>query len=214
MPDIVQSNEFVFTPSAFVCAYIEQKAPSETIVETNAFGAINKSISPQNVDPVTNKSSMSFTPMSEGFSGSSDEKTPGGVFNVNFPGDFVGAKEKFFARVDGIIPTENGANVTIVNTAEQFTPANPNLTGDSIELKSGIHDVGNALQLTGDITSLVGVNETAQQRTDSKTTVKTIEELATVVLVLTYGEFRAKCSNPQGTLNSIYTQVLAYFNSL
>lgn len=218
MADLVQANEFVFTPSAFICAFIEQESDTETTTETNVFGAVDKSISPQDVDPLIKRSAFKLYPSGVGSGifdelGSDRQRTGPGV-----PGDeFSGASEKLFARIDGTFNTETGTTITIANTAASLTPANPNLAGnplDGINISSGIQDVGNAIQLTGDITNLVGVNETSQARTDTKTITKTKGAQDTVVLVLTYGQFRSQCANPQATVNAIYNQVLAYFNSL
>ena len=74
--------------------------------------------------------------------------------------------------------------------------------------------LSNVISASGGISDIVGQEYNESGRIDTKTTTKTTAELATVVLVLTYGQFRSKCSNPQTTINSIYTQVLAYFNSL
>jgi len=214
MADLVQANEFVFTPSAFICAFIEQESDTETTTETNVFGAVDKSISPQDVDPLIKRSAFKLYPSGVGGGifdelGSDRQRTP--------VDEFSGASEKLFARINGTFDTEAGTTITIANTAASLTPANPNLVGnplDGINISSGIQDVGNAIQLTGDITNLVGVNETSQARTDTKTITKTKGAQDTVVLVLTYGQFRSQCANPQATVDAIYNQVLAYFNSL
>jgi hypothetical protein len=209
MPDIVQSNEFVFTPSAFICAYIEQKTPSETIVETNAFGAIDRDISPKSIENLLKRSSLLLSP-SSGFSGE-EGGTGNSLFGANRT---VVGKEPAIARVDGTFINEFGVSVTIKNAAEELTSARPNYDPGLFTIESGLKDLGNTIQIAGNATDVVGQEYNEAAKTDTKTTVKTIEELATVVLVLTYGEYRAKCSNPQSTVNSIYTQVLAYFNSL
>lgn len=223
MADLVQANEFVFTPSAFICAFIEQESDTETTTETNVFGAVDKSIAPQDVDPIIKRSSINFGPM--------DVASPNPTASEPFVADdqnaneqftplgspkpyFNSAKERFFARVDGSIDTDVGATITIKNTAEGVTNPNPNLLGGAFNLTSGLQDLGNAIQITGDVTSLVGVNETAQSRTDTKTITKTKGSQDTVVLVLTYGQFRSQCANPQATVDAIYNQVLSYFNSL
>lgn len=213
MADLVQANEFVFTPSAFICAFIEQESDTETTTETNVFGAVDKSIAPQDVDPVIKRSALSLYPQ------------PGAPFSTDeVPNSFidsltnaVSARERLFARIDGTLNTDTGATITIANTAASLTNPNPNLVGNElvpITIESGIQDLGNALQITGDVKSLVGVNETAQARTDTKTITKTKGTQDTVVLVLTYGQFRSQCANPQATVDAIYNQVLAYFNSL
>lgn len=224
MADLVQANEFVFTPSAFICAFIEQESDTETTTETNVFGAVDKSIAPQNVDAVLKRSGAAFIPMST----PNPALGPGVIFNTNEQSAnsqlstpvggpqpfFESAKEQYFARVDGSIATDVGATVVIKNTTEGVTNPNPNLLGAGISVNYGLADLGNTIQLTGDVTSLVGVNETSQARTDTKTITKTRGAQDTVVLVLTYGQFRSQCANPQATVNAIYNQVLSYFNSL
>jgi hypothetical protein len=181
MPDIVQANEFVFTPSAFVCAYIEQKTPSETVTETNVFGAIDRDIQPKTISNFLKKDGLSFTSEDSG------------------------------------VQSNIGETISIlgIDNTVIASPAGSFLSYPSFNRIEGIDErMNNVATISGSISDIAGQEYNEAQRTDSKTTVKTVEELATVVLVLSYGEYRAKCSNPQGTVNSIYTQVLAYFNSL
>jgi len=181
MPDIVQSNEFVFTPSAFVCAYIEQKAPSETIVETSAFGAIDRDIQPKTVSNFLQSESI--------------------ILGQSSQPDALN------------LPAGQSKDLAGLNFVSSDNPGGLNVSAGSFQ--SGINErMVNVASISGSVQDIAGQEYNEAAKTDTKTTVKTIEELATVVLVLTYGEFRAKCSNPQATVNSIYTQVLAYFNSL
>ena len=163
MADLVQANEFVFTPSAFVCAYIEQATPTETVTESSVFGAIDREGSPKSITNLNG--------------------------SVNF-------------SLDGNLMEYQSSGIVIPSQASQIISNNyPPETTSPISVSGSLND-------------LLGFDYNEAGRTDTKTTTKTTAELATVVLVLTYGQFRSKCANPQATVNSIYTQVLAYFNSL
>lgn len=181
MPDIVQANEFVFTPSAFICAYIEQKTPSETITETNAFGAIDRDVQPKTISDFLKNSSLELR---------------ASIFTDSLN-----------------LPANQTTNIAGLNFVSSDDFGSLDVGPGSIE--TGINQrMANVAAISGTIQDIAGQEYNEASRTDTKTTVKTIEELATVVLVLSYGEFRSKCSNPQSTINSIYTQVLAYYNSL
>jgi len=182
MPDIVQSNEFVFTPSAFVCAYIEQKAPSETIVETSAFGAIDRDIQPKTISNLLKEERLNLV-----------EKSGGDGLNL------PSGQTKSISGLNYVSTDSNIGSLVVASGT----------------IQNGINErMENVASISGTVQDIAGQEYNEAAKTDTKTTVKTIQELATVVLVLTYGEYRAKCSNPQGTVNSIYSQVLGYFNSL
>ena len=181
MPDIVQANEFVFTPSAFICAYIEQKTPSETVSETNVFGAIDRDTQPKTISDFLQEGKINLF-------------TGGQADSLNLPS----GQTKDLAGLNFVSGDEVGV-LGITSGASQ----------------KGINErMLNVATISGSISDIAGQEYNEAQRTDSKTTLKNIEELDSVVLVLSYGEYRAKCSNPQATVNSIYTEVLAYYNSL
>jgi hypothetical protein len=182
MKDIIQASEFVFTPSSFVCAYIEQKTPSETIVETSAFGAIDRDIQPKTISNLLKEERLNLV-----------EKSGGDSLNL---------------------PSGQTKSISGLN----YVSTDSNIGGLGVTsgtIQNGINErMENVASISGTVQDIAGQEYNEAAKTDTKTIVKTVEEIATVVLVLTYGEYRAKCNNPQSTLNSIYTQVLAYYNSL
>ena len=157
MIDVVTANEFTFTPSAFIAAYIEQ-----------------------------------------------EEKTV--VTEDNENGGQLDTTPKTSASLTGSATTEYVANVgTVAVTSPLPTEVS----------RSGILAVGPGSPVTasGSLTELLG-QQVIDTRTSTKTTTTTTGVTGTVVLVLSYGQFKAKCANAQATVSSIYTQVAAYLNAL
>jgi hypothetical protein len=155
MVDIVSANEFTFTPSAFLAAYIEQDVTSSITEVTGNGGSL-----------VTN---------------------PNTISNLN--------------SASTSIPESTGS--TLYFNKETTGPMAEGFFSGDAALSS--------LSLTG--TEIVGqtVNDT---RTTTKTTTTSAGVNNTVVLVLSYGQFRSKCANAQATVTKIYQEVAAYLNSL
>jgi len=146
MIDLVTANEFTFTPSAFIAAYIEQLEEA-SVSETS-----------QN--------------------GGSLATDPEGTFS---------------------------STLTLLE----------DLTDISVSYSDGkpTNVASGALTISGDIASLVG-NTTTDTRTTTKTSATSKGSENTVVLVLSYGQFKAKCANAQATVTLIHTRVADYLNSL
>lgn len=157
MIDLVKANEFVFTPSAFIAAYIEQQKRSETI------------------DTVSHGGNVETVPLyPERVAGSSGVKTVVSNYpnTTDLQAQYSGLTNAFYGNIE-----------------------------------SGV------LSVSGNLVDYIG-----KKTTDTTTTTTSRVTLdgheATVVLVLTYGTFRAVCSDAQATINSINTGVANYFNSL
>lgn len=155
--DIVTANEFTFTPSAFIAAYIEQTT-STTVSETTSNGG-----------------KLETVPLQiENLQGSTDTT----VENVS-------------------LGPSTGAITTDIATNGIFAYRNPQ---------------GYA-QVTGSFIELVG-QEVADSRTATKTVTTTQGVANTVVLVLSYGSYKAKCVDAQATVNLIFQRVSDYLSSL
>lgn len=151
--DLVVANEFAFTPSAFIAAYIEQ-SETETIAETTSNGG-----------------SLQTVPLQES----------------NIEGRTIADGYAF--NKEGILT----AGMSFYNQTSQ-PPTTP-------------------IALTGSLLELVGQGVT-DTRTTTKTTTNTKGVANTVVLVLSYGTLKAKCTDAQATISLIYSQVANYLNSL
>jgi hypothetical protein len=156
MVDIVSANEFTFTPSAFLAAYIEQDVTSSITEVTGNGGSL-----------VTN---------------------PNTISNLN--------------STSTSLP--EGVNTTLYFNKEMTGPYGADLFSNTDAPMSSI-------SLTG--TELVG-QTVSDTRTTTKTTTTSAGVNNTVVLVLSYGQFRSKCANAQATVTKIYQEVAAYLNSL
>ena len=146
MVHIVRANEFTFTPSAFIAAYIEQEEKNSITETTGAGGSL-----------VIN---------------------PNQVSNLDSTSTGVGG-----------ISTTTGP-LGFVKNVDPFT---------------------NPMSISGQ--EILG-QTTTDTRTTTKTTTTTNNVTNTVVLVLSYGTFRARCADAQDTVVKIYQEVDAYLSSL
>jgi hypothetical protein len=147
MVDIVRANEFTFTPSAFIAAYIEQEEKNSITETTGAGGSL-----------VIN---------------------PNQVSNLDSTSTGIGA-----------LQTTTGPLGFVKDAATSFT---------------------NPMSISGQ--EILG-QTTTDTRTTTKTTTTTNNVTNTVVLVLSYGTFRARCADAQDTVVKIYQEVDAYLSSL
>ena len=162
MVDIVSANEFTFTPSAFLAAYIEQNETT-TVTDTTSNGG----------SLVTNPNTIE-----------------------NFTSE-VTNDMKVFSPSDGAILNYNDATTT---GPLPHIPTLNTAAGSSVSItSSGVEIVGKTISDT---------------RTITKTTQTSTGVSNTVVLILSYGQFRSKCADAQATVTKIYQEVASYLNSL
>jgi len=154
MVDIVSANEFTFSPSAFLAAYIEQNQVTTVTDSTVNGGSV-----------ITNPNSINS-------------------LKGNVPPEEAG----FEAR------TLSAATAGTVF----FSPNTP---------------TSNYLSSSGSIVDIVGQTLTNNSSV-TQTTSTSVGANNTVVLVLSYGQFRAKCADAQATVIKIYQEVAAYLNAL
>lgn len=177
MIDLVTANEFTFTPSAFIAAYIEQDT-SNSVSETT-----------------TNGGQLSTTP------------------------------GKNLSDIDTQIISENNGNgtTTVTHSGLPMSLAGPQVlsslsetAGTSVQnsfatLNGG--SSGGGTSISGSFIDVLG-QTVVDTRSVTKTTTTISGSSQTVVLVLSYGQFRSKCVSAQSTVTLIYTRVAEYLNSL
>lgn len=197
MIDLVTANEFTFTPSAFIAAYIEQGDKTEVTESESRGGTLDTA--PKQIGNITVNVPAHLGTHDvrwQGTSGNITATIPGGSVNYN---DTLNWGESLSP-----VP-----NVGLFMPTAITTPINPEFT------KTGIlgSTADGPITASGTILDIVG-----QIVSDTRTTVKTVttnKDVAnTVILVLSYGQFKAKCADAQSTVTLIYTRVSEYLNSL
>ena len=213
MVDIVSANEFTFTPSAFIAAYIEQEERT-SVTESTANGG-ELSTTPNEIGNIS-LSNTGYT-------------LPGSLVVGSGP-DYV--SQVLFGGVSTTSPVStpipNGNNIIL------SSPSVPGTDTDLIQAtismayqgaapltvvptvsKVGIlnSSVDGPVTAAGSLVELVG-QDVQDTRTTSKTVITAVGATNTVVLVLSYGQFRSKCVDAQATVTRIYQEVASYLNSL
>jgi hypothetical protein len=196
--DLVTANEFTFTPSAFIAAYIENNKDEFNTAENTTNGGKLKTL--------------------PGDDGSANQTTISAIINAN--------KElALAAKIAGFAPTTISAvssgSVTDIPNTGPTVPGTVVTTAAgqaSVAAASGVQGVSpgaaGPLVLNGAIIDLVG-QTVEDTRTINKTVTKTYQ--LSVVLVLSYGTFKSPALDRAGalaTVSAIYAQVQNYLNSL
>ena len=177
MIDLVTANEFTFTPSAFIAAYIEQDT-SNSVSETTTNGGQLSTTPGKNLSDIDTQITSSTT--------------GGGLTTVTHSG----------------LPMSLAGPQNLVSefyTAGQYDQVSfATVNGGSS---------GGGTSISGSFVDVLG-QTVVDTRSVTKTTTTTSGSSQTVVLVLSYGQFRSKCVSAQSTIALIYTRVAEYLNSL
>jgi hypothetical protein len=190
--DLVTANEFTFTPSAFIAAYIENTKDEASVIET-----------------VVNGGTLTTVPNGENTPSSAHSSLITQLLSAN-KGVAEVAKVAGFAPVTDTGRVGSGAGTTTsgTNLIFQLDPV----------AAAGVSGVSpgseGPLTVQGAVIDFLG-----QRVTDTRTTTKTIASSynLSVVLVLSYGTFKSPAENRASALDTIdliYARVAAYLNSL
>ena len=190
--DLVTANEFTFTPSAFIAAYIENNKEEFNTTETTVNGGKLKTL--------------------PGDDGVADSNVITAILEAN---KLVAEASK----VPGFPPeVQTVETTTVAPTGIVGGIASPGQASTSAAAAGGVSGVSpgatGPLTLNGAVVDLIGqtANDT---RTVAKTVTKTYQ--LSVVLVLSYGTFKSPALDRAGalaTVAAIHAQVQNYLNSL
>lgn len=212
--DIVTANEFTFTPSAFIAAYIEQEETTTVTDSTTNGGTLN--VEPKDI------SNISGTPLPPLIAGDSTRprlpsvRVGSGAFDYDAPfKKHPLSNYGVFADIGDTVTTEKGTGTTLPTiTTGQITALSSLSATDTFAWGMGILASANGnVSASGSLADLIG-QITTDTRTTTKTTTTATGAANTVVLVLSYGQFKAKCANAQNTVSAIYSAVSSYLNTL
>lgn len=175
MIDLVTANEFTFTPSAFIAAYIEQATTTSVTEETVNSGSIS-TLPNREIDDITTEASILFN-------------------KLNFSGLPIGTTFTGTVKESSLAQYE----VATFVPGATFSPSGYTVAGTLTDvLGQNVTDGRSVTKTTTTSSGVVSASSVAQ----------------TVVLVLSYGQFRANCADAQTTVTLIYTRVAEYLNSL
>jgi hypothetical protein len=237
MIDLVSANEFTFTPSAFIAAYIEQESKTVVLETTGNSGMLLTQ--PDDIDNLTS-STVTANDAYSYVSGTLPVSVPSSSFSL--PTSILvdaqtNQKVTFnqwattniqYTTADLDPEVFNDSNTLTTNQVfpgagafEQLGPQSLseltlNMGGPSsstTRTTKGLASLPAESTVAGSFIELVGQKIT-DTRTTTKTTTTTLGVSNTVVLVLSYGTFKAKCANAQATVTLIYEQVAIYLSSL
>jgi hypothetical protein len=197
MIDLVTANEFTFTPSAFIAAYIEQEDVT-AVEETETRGGILDTL-PKEIDNIT-------VNVPSHISGHELRwKSASGTATIS--SDQLSATYGNYLNWGDNQTTQ--PLTSIINTTPATFTYNPEYN------KTGLlgSSADGPITVSGSVIDIVG-QSVSDTRTINKVITTTKGVTNTVVLVLSYGQFRAKCANAQSTVTLIYTRVSEYLNSL
>jgi hypothetical protein len=241
MIDLVSANEFTFTPSAFIAAYIEQESKTVVLETTGNSGMLLTQ--PDDIDNLTSVASNANDSYAY-VSGTLPVSVPNSSFSLptsilvdaltnqkvtfnqwattniqyqtaDLDPDYVNSSNTLTTNQAFPGPSALGASYQQLGpqSLSELTLHMGGPSNSTTKTTKGLASLPAESTVAGSFIELVGQKIT-DTRTTTKTTTTTLGVSNTVVLVLSYGTFKAKCANAQATVTLIYEQVAIYLSSL